>query len=575
MTQQIYYTGLFILSFLLTLIYVFRWHKHFDVHLAAIFILIPLANLAYEIMYSTHQAETAVAMIKIAYMAGCFLPWLAAMCVMDLCRIRVSRAVRALSFSLSAAVFASVLTIGHGPFFYRSLSLVREGTIWIQEKSYGPFHTMHYVLVVLYLIAEVIAIIYSYRHKKQVSRWILFLLFIPVVINVLGYAVNGPMRQIGYELVPLTYALAQLVYLLIVHRMILYNVSEMVMETEVQSGDTGFITIDSKERYLGSNETARKILPELDALTVDRNVRECETLSETVISWLDRFERNDGKGKFIWVRDPKYGSEESMYSVEVSYLYDGSHRCGYQIFMQDDTQNQKYIRLLDRYNTDLQKEVAAKTERLVVMHDRLILGMAAMVESRDNSTGGHIRRTSEGVRILIEAIRREGGLRLSDEFCRDIIKAAPMHDLGKIAVDDAVLRKPGRFTDEEFEKMKTHAAEGARIVHEILRDTDDEDFRKIAENVAHYHHERWDGSGYPDGLWGEEIPLEARIMAIADVYDALVSKRVYKEEFSFEKADKIITEGMGTQFDAGLRKYYESARPELEAYYAKEKVQEA
>lgn len=108
------------------------------------------------------------------------------------------------------------------------------------------------------------------------------------------------------------------------------------------------------------------------------------------------------------------------------------------------------------------------------------------------------------------------------------------------------------------------------IVHEILRDTDDEEFRRIAENVAHYHHEKADGSGYPDGLKGEAIPLEARIMAVADVYDALVSKRVYKEKFSFEKADAIICDGMGTQFDARLRPYYEKARPRLEAFYSAE-----
>ena len=191
-----------------------------------------------------------------------------------------------------------------------------------------------------------------------------------------------------------------------------------------------------------------------------------------------------------------------------------------------------------------------------------------MVESRDNSTGGHIRRTSEGVRILIETARENGALSLTDEFCRNIVKAAPMHDLGKIAVDDAVLRKPGRFTPEEFEKMKAHAAEGARIVHEILRDTDDESFRRIAENVAHYHHERMDGSGYPDGLSGEDIPLEARIMAIADVYDALVSKRVYKDSMPFDKADAIILSGMGTQFDPALQPFYAAARPELEAYYS-------
>ena len=126
----------------------------------------------------------------------------------------------------------------------------------------------------------------------------------------------------------------------------------------------------------------------------------------------------------------------------------------------------------------------------------------------------------------------------------------------------------GRFTPEEYEKMKTHSAEGARIVHEILRETDDESFKRVAENVAHYHHERWDGSGYPEGLAGEGIPIEARIMAIADVYDALVSKRVYKEAFSFEKADKIILEGMGTQFDPNMHLVFLSCQSALERYYS-------
>ena len=147
-----------------------------------------------------------------------------------------------------------------------------------------------------------------------------------------------------------------------------------------------------------------------------------------------------------------------------------------------------------------------------------------------------------------------------------------MHDIGKIAVDDEVLRKPGRFTEEEYAKMKEHSAQGARIVHDILKETDDESFKKVAENVAHYHHERWDGSGYPEGLKGEEIPLEARIMAIADVYDALVSKRVYKDSMSFEDANKIIMDGMGTQFDAGLKIYYENSRPRLEKYYSSQEV---
>jgi putative two-component system response regulator len=117
--------------------------------------------------------------------------------------------------------------------------------------------------------------------------------------------------------------------------------------------------------------------------------------------------------------------------------------------------------------------------------------------------------------------------------------------------------------------MKKHSAEGAKVIHEILLNTDNDLFKLIAENVAHYHHERWDGSGYPEGKKGEEIPLEARIMAIADVYDALVSKRVYKEAFDFDKADRIIIEGMGTQFDPGLKSAYEKAREKLEDYYGR------
>ena len=229
---------------------------------------------------------------------------------------------------------------------------------------------------------------------------------------------------------------------------------------------------------------------------------------------------------------------------------------------------EKLAEIQTKYNEELQKEVANKTERIITLHDQFVLGMATMVEGRDNSTGGHIRRTSMGVKILVEEVRK--GMQLSDTFCEKIIKAAPMHDLGKIAIDDSILRKPGRFTPEEFDIMKTHAAEGAHIVNNILNDTDDEEFHKIAVNVAYYHHERVDGSGYPDGLKGDGIPLEARIMAIADVYDALVSKRVYKDSFSFEEANKIITEGMGTQFDSCLQPYYEAARAKLEAYYTKE-----
>lgn len=210
-------------------------------------------------------------------------------------------------------------------------------------------------------------------------------------------------------------------------------------------------------------------------------------------------------------------------------------------------------------------------KREVALQDKLVLGMATMVEGRDNSTGGHIKRTSDIVRFLVEEMVKDPSLDLNAAFYQSLVKSAPMHDLGKITIDDVILRKPGKFTPEEYQVMKTHSPQGAAILTQILKDVTDKNFEAVAINVAHYHHERWDGKGYPKGLKGEEIPLEARVMAVADVYDALVSKRVYKDEFSFDEAYRIITENMGKQFDPGMEKYFARAREKIENYYSEMK----
>ena len=225
------------------------------------------------------------------------------------------------------------------------------------------------------------------------------------------------------------------------------------------------------------------------------------------------------------------------------------------------------VRAMEKHNRKLKDEVAERNEHLIKMQDNLITSLAVMVESRDNSTGGHILRTKEVVRIITDEMRKDPDCKLSDDFFNDILQATPMHDLGKIAIDDAILRKQSQFLPGEYEIMKTHAEKGYQVLHDILKDTEKASFKIVAENIAHYHHEKWDGTGYPCGLKGEEIPIEARIMAIADVYDALMSNRAYKGKMSFEETDRMIMEGMGTHFDKNLEKYYVAARPKLEEYY--------
>ena len=582
----LYYEVIFGISFLLTVIYVMIWRKHFDLNLTVIFILVPIVNLGYYLYANSADKYAAMNAYKIIYIGSCFLPFFVTMSVLNLCEIEVPRPLRFFAFLINTTLYVFVLTVGKTPYFLKSLT-VHHNVFGIEvKKEYGPVHTAFLVVIILYVAIEIVAIVYSGIRKSQISNTILRRLFFPVIVTLFGYLGN---KLIGtkIEVVPFTYVFAQIMYISIARRMSLYKVSDMVVDSMVQTGETGFISVDFDHHYLGSNETAHEILPGLVDLSIDQDITRVPWMENTVGHWIHHFEEDETK-THLYVKKDKIekvyktgqekldnvsGVEESDYTymVRTQYLYEGNRKIGYQVFLTDDTKNQKYVALLDKYKTELEAEVKQKTQHIVEMHDNLILSMATMVESRDNSTGGHIKRTSECVRIIIGEMRADAESpfadRLTDEFCEDIIKAAPMHDLGKVAVDDKILRKPGRFTDEEYEIMKTHAAEGARIVHEILKDTDNESFKIVAENVAHYHHERMDGSGYPEHLEGDKIPLEARIMAIADVYDALVSKRVYKESMSFEQADKIMMESMGKHFDKQLEKYYISARPKLEAYY--------
>ncbi len=562
-----YYQILFVLSILLTLLYMMTWHKHFDVHVTLIFTMVPIAILGNLMTAGASNLTEAILANKITYFGGTFLMLMITLAILQLCDFRVPRWLRFIMFAASTLTYFGALTVGRNEWFYKSVGFAKEnGAGWLTEKHYGPLHAFFVGLVLAYFAISFAAMIYSAIRKKNVPNKVILLMFIPEMVAVVAFYGVRTVVTPQVELLPVAYVFAQIMYLIIIHQVCLYDITDTGIDTMVQNGDKGFVSFDFKRRYLGCNETALDIFPELADAKVDKVLPTNTVVSEQVNRWLDTFENDNTQNSF------RYHYGDNSYMVTLTHLYDGKRKGGYQFFLSDDTKRQKYIELINDFNFRLKEQVAEKTQHIVEMHEKLIMGMATMVESRDNSTGGHIRRTSEGVRILTDEIRKDNTLNISEDFIRNVIKAAPMHDLGKIAVDDVILRKPGRFEPWEFEKMKAHAKEGAHIVHAILEGTDDVEFHEIAENVAHYHHERWDGSGYPEGLKDEEIPLEARIMAIADVYDALVSKRVYKDSMPFDKADSIIMEGMGTQFDPALKRFYEAARPRLEAYYSEQEA---
>ncbi|WP_315850245.1 HD domain-containing phosphohydrolase [Campylobacter ureolyticus] len=197
-------------------------------------------------------------------------------------------------------------------------------------------------------------------------------------------------------------------------------------------------------------------------------------------------------------------------------------------------------------------------------HSSAIDGMITVVEGKDRETGGHILRTREYVRVLAEYLRKKGIYNFSPTFIKVLCQAVPLHDIGKVAIPDNILNKNGSLDEKEWEVMKKHVIYGKEIIQKAkMRSSGKNLFLNAATNIAYTHHEKWDGSGYPQGLKGDEIPIEGRLMAIADVYDALTSKRVYKEKFSYEKAENMIISESGTHFDPTLIKAFIDLKSEF------------
>jgi len=228
---------------------------------------------------------------------------------------------------------------------------------------------------------------------------------------------------------------------------------------------------------------------------------------------------------------------------------------------------------LENHLENLENLVHEKAETVMQLQNAVFDTVVEMVEFRDNSTGGHITRTQSYIKILFEEMRKEGvyAEETADWDMSSVLGAAKLHDVGKIAVSDVILGKNAKLTPEEFEDMKCHVAAGVDAIEKIVRKTGEDDFYSHAIRMTGTHHEKWDGSGYPLGLRGHNIPLEGRLMAIADVYDALISKRPYKEPMSHEKACEIIESQSGKQFDPVFIKIFKNIKTQFEQVALHEK----
>lgn len=566
MTVVLFYIiSLFVSMILLMQIVIVSKHRN-NMHFVFFCVLASVSLFGYLTIARANTLSVAIVGMQLTYVGRCYLEFVALMILYSFCNLKPSKLFYIPLVSLCTLTLFSTFCIGENNLFIKDLKLLQTKGFSYVEYQNGPLIYVFYAQVIFLFILFVLASLYAIQNKNRVAYSNCWRVIGLMSIAVVSFLIDC-FLDVEVKVYPFSYILMELLLALMVRTMHLYDIDSNIVNYVLQQRDYGYIFVDMKRNYLGSNYAAQKMLPQLKTLSIGslfakKSVAATDKLSE----WLDEFDDLISKEESVH----RLTDNTRTFGCIIRPLMIGENKkqFGYTIVIYDDSQQQRYIHLLNDYNSVLEEKVQEKIEHIEDMQNRIVISMANIVENRDFSTGDHIKRTSNTVKLFVEYLdRMKPELHISDTFAENVWRAAPMHDLGKLSIRDYILTKPGKFTAEEYDEMKTHSEKGAQIVKQVLEDIEEPEFLEVAVNIAHYHHEKWDGSGYPEGLKGEEIPLEARIMALADVFDALVSERCYKEAMDYDSAFQVIQDSLGTHFDPVLGKCFTECKNELIELY--------
>ncbi len=538
-------------------------------HFVFFSLLISISLFGYWVISKAASIDAAIVGIQLSFVGRCFLELAALLILCGFCGIKLKIKQYLPLTLLCTFTMLSTLSIGENGLFYKNVEIIRRNgfTYVVMDKG-----VLYYVFLgqVVFLFLLFIGILMNAINKEtyfsvhNCSRVLAIML-----VGTLAFFLQ-PAVGYKYDLYPIAYIIMEFLMNRMVHNMDMYDIESNIVHHMLKQNEYGYIFVDMKRRFLGANDTAKSLLPQIKSLQIDKPFESKDyPVVFNMSCWMDELDNMEEKHSFV----RHIFDDTKTLRCKVRPLHSGprNKQTGYTIILSDDTQQQKYISLLNNYNTSLEHEVQEKVSHIEDMRDNVVVSIANIVENRDFSTGDHVKRTSLTVRLFVEYLNRtKPELLVSNELSRSIWKAAPMHDLGKLAIRDDILQKPGVYTPEEYDEMKLHSEKGAKIVEQVFADIEDPDFVDVAVNIAHYHHEKWDGTGYPSKLKGEEIPVEARIMALADVFDALVSERCYKSAMSYEDAFEVIRKSLGTHFDPELGKCFIECKKELVNLYEAE-----
>lgn len=489
---------------------------------------IEVTAFGYFIEMTAHTMEIATLGTKVAYFGKVYVSMTMFFYICTLCKIKIPEIAIGLGTAFNFFISFLVFTFDSHTLFYTSAEFVNSGLFPHMKYGHGVFYFVYMgEVIVLQIVATIIAILYYHKTTTSGEKKKLVLIYAlsVVVTGCLAWFFTG--KTGGYDTTSLGYLISTVIFFISMYKFDVMGTVSLVKEQLIDSVEGGVIAVGTDgDEIIFTNDAARKVYPEL---AVENKIHRISLLDPSP---------EDNLTLFI---------DQSVYGVSKKEILEGNKHKGTLYFITDNTGTYYYTELL-------QNEVANQVENVKNMQSNIILSLADVIEARDGFTGSHIKNTRYYATLIVQGIVKRGlyGDIMTPEYAAMISEAAPLHDIGKIKVPDSILGKPGRLNPTEFEIIKKHSAEGAAIIKQTLSDVESEEYLSVAYEIALYHHEKWDGSGYPFGLSGEDIPLCARIMAVADVYDALCSERSYKKSLPEEEARKIIIEGKGSHFDPVL-----------------------
>ncbi len=532
-TYYLITTGLSLIN-LLVLIFTFE-NKKINYYFMMLMLIMAISNGGYLALGLSDTVEEAVLSNKIAYIGACFTSPIMIFLICSVCRISLSKWYRFGIYMYCFIVYGLILTIDYNNLYYTEYHIEQYGDSTILVNSYGWGHSLFYLILYGAIIIQVALLIYCMIRKSSVSRKNLNMLIILEIVNVSMFLI-GRIISPDFEIMPLLYAFDGWVLIYIHSRARIYDIEENVASTIGKHQKNGYVLVDKHMNYLGCNKMAETIFPELANCIVDLKIKGIPKLEEI-------FENihNDNKRDIF-----SFSVDNKHYEGHISQILHNEKSFGYILELLDDTEKWKYINLISTYNGELQDKVYEQTEVLDEQQKTIkelfvqtVTALSEAVDAKDRYTSGHSKRVAEYSRMLAARMGK------SKEEQEEIYRAGLLHDIGKIRIPVEIINKAGKLSDEEYNIIKIHPVTG----YHILRGISGSNLIALATK---YHHERYDGKGYPNGLEGEQIPEAARILGVADSYDAMTSNRSYRKALPQEVVRAEIEKGRGTQFDPDI-----------------------